>query len=857
MKLDRDEGDLAYFYALTLQLEYLTKLVTAAVVACIGDDADRHRYTLEHRLVRANSIGDWPETLNLALTGPAAQFFQPGAYDIVRDLTERVSSSDDRYGAIDHLRHAAEELDLKPEIGRKAALRQFFTLAARVRNRTRGHGATTAQQATAVCPNIAEAIAAITGSLRLFKVDWAYLHRNLSGKYRVVPLIGKCNELQYLKRTRDIRFPNGVFVILDSPVFVPLVFSDPNLLDVFLPNGDFRSGDFETLSYITNSLRRQDGQRWMDPAARLPGSQTEGGEGLDPIGEMFANLPPLGDYIARPLLQETLRSELLTTDRHALITLTGPGGIGKTTLALAALHEVAQQERAPYDVILWISARDIDLLESGPKPVSPRVSTLADIARLATDLLRPFVEVPKMNGERYLAECLAKDKVGRVLLVLDNFETLQNPADVFRWLDTHVRPPNKILITTRFRDFVGDYPIRVAGMTDDEAHALINREASRLEIEPLLEAGYKETVIQESEGHPYVIKILLGQVASERRAVKPRRIVANADQLLSAMFERTYSSLTPAAQRVFLLLSRWRAVVPEVAVEAVLLRPGNERFDVAEALNELRRFSLVEELGSESEEERFVAVPLAATMYGRRKLESSPFRATVEEDRKVLMEFGAGRESDVSRGVLPRIRNLVKAIAKRAANDPAGLQNAIPVLEYLASRVPHTYLELADLVVEAGWDKRGHERAKDYLRRFIETAPPPERWKAWMRVADLCAVTEDVVGEVQALSEAALLPVTKIGELEDIANRINSRTREARGRRFEQGWSAEIRVLLLRVIEVMERQLSDLSPSGCSRLAWLHVKSGNPERALDIARFGLTKDKTHLHCLNLVHKLDS
>src|SRR5258706_15593720 len=92
--LDRGEGDIAYFHALSLQLEYVTKVVTAGIVACLREDADRHRYSLEHRLVRANAIGDWTDVLNSALIGPAAHFFDPSAQQIVRDLTERVSSSD-------------------------------------------------------------------------------------------------------------------------------------------------------------------------------------------------------------------------------------------------------------------------------------------------------------------------------------------------------------------------------------------------------------------------------------------------------------------------------------------------------------------------------------------------------------------------------------------------------------------------------------------------------------------------------------------------------------------------------------------------------------------------------------------
>ena len=97
--------------------------------------------------------------------------------------------------------------------------------------------------------------------------------------------------------------------------------------------------------------------------------------------------------------------------------------------------------------------------------------------------------------------------------MFDNFETLESPADVFSWIDTHVRLPNKVLITTRSRDFAGDYPIEIGGMTDDEALGLIVQHAARLGIESLLGREYKEELIRESDGHPYVIKILLGQVA--------------------------------------------------------------------------------------------------------------------------------------------------------------------------------------------------------------------------------------------------------------------------------------------------------------------------------------------------------
>jgi hypothetical protein len=557
-------------------------------------------------------------------------------------------------------------------------------------------------------------------------------------------------------------------------------------------------------------------------------------------------------------LEARVREELERTDRHPIVSLTGPGGIGKTTVALAAIAEITKSDQPPYDVVLWMSARDIDLLESGPKPVAPRVVRKEEIARAAVELLEPRErDNAGFQPEAYFEAILAKGAAGPTLFVFDNFETVQSPADVFNWVDTHIRLPNKVLITTRFRDFAGDYPIEIGGMTDDEALRLIDQEAARLGIGDLIGANYKEELIDESHGHPYVIKILLGQVAAQGRAVKPERIVAGADQLLTALFERTYEALSPAGQRVFLLLCSWRVFLPAVAVEAVSLRPGNERFDAGAALAELKRFSLVEEIAPATDSERFVGVPLAAAAYGRRKLEVSPFKVAVEEDRKLLMEFGAGKREDVQRGVLPRIDRLVRAVATRASEDPRALEGFVPILEYVASRVPQAYLRLAQLVIETQGEQRGAERAKNYLRRFLETAQIHEKLHAWGRLAELCHATNDAVGEVHALSEAALLPGISAAEIGSLANQINNRIRDLKGRRVEDAWSPEVRSLIERVATALERRLTELSATDCSRLAWLYLNIGREDRARDIARIGLERDPSNDHCLNLVRKLGS
>ena len=369
--LDRAEGDYAYFQALSLKLEYVTKIVTSGVIACIGEDVDRHRYSLEHKLVRANSIGEWVEALNDALIGPPAQCFDSNALSLVRDLTERVGSGDWRYLAVTHLNQAAAEVGAKTQLGRKVALRQFFEIGTTFRNRSRGHGAPTSAQCGRSCSRLADGLDAVVRRLRLFELPWAYLHRNLSGKYRVSPLLGDTFPFDYLKSERDVQFPNGVFLYLEHPVHIPLVFSDPDVLDIALPNGDHKESTFSTLSYVTNEVVRQDGSAWS---------------------------------------------------------------------------------------------------EFGPKAVSPQVITQRDISRAAVELLEPSNSLSKgFEPGVFFQECLAEGTIGPTLFVLDNFETLQSPNDVFKWVDTHIRHPNKVLITTRFRDFNGDYAIKIGGMTDEQA----------------------------------------------------------------------------------------------------------------------------------------------------------------------------------------------------------------------------------------------------------------------------------------------------------------------------------------------------------------------------------------------------
>ena len=859
ISIDRRDSDSAYFLALSSKLEFLTKLTTLGILACIEDEVvNRHRYSVEHKLVRADSLGIWVAALNDVLVGPPSAYTIANARHITGQVTERVSAGDWRHTVVEDLKTAATRIGCDVEVGARVSLRQFYELGVQLRNRSRAHGAPTTQQLSVTCPPLANAVDRVAEGLLLFQLPWAYLHQNLSGKYRVSRLAGDDGAFDSLRSNNAERHPSGVYFHIDSPIRLHLVYSDPDLRDIALPNGNYHGGSFETLSYITNDDSRQDGTEWSHPPGQLPPSDTEGPATLDVLGSVFTNLPPLArGHIRRRTLEDGLKSELGESDRHPIVSLTGPGGIGKTTIAIATIREMAEQGRLPYDLVLWISARDIDLLDYGTRPVQPRVIREIDIASAAVELLEPEGRLLKtFNATKYFEDCLASGAAGETLFVLDNFETMRSPADVFAWIDAHVRPPNKVLITTRIRDFRGDYHIDIGGMNDDEATQLVDSHAGALGIKGLVTEEYRSQLIEESDGHPYVLKILLGKVAMERRVGKPERILAKSDHILRALFERTYSALSAGGQRVFLLLSSWRVLVPEIAVEAVMLRPEITRFDIADALDQLYRFSLVERTEAEEQDQVLIGVPLVAAIYGRRKLQASPMKIAVEEDRKILMEFGTDRPKASHRRVLPRIESLYRAVAARAQGHLIEFEQKRPLLEYLAERVPVAFVRLSDLVWELEFEGSA-ELGKEYLRRYIEVAPPREKAQAWAKLADRCRGSNDELGEVHALCEGAIEVSSDVERLGEYGNRLNNRIRWMKEQQSELAWSDEIASLLSRVASEFERRVNRLDGTNCSRLAWLYLNIGNTDRARDVAALGLRREPNNEYCRRLVQKLGS
>ena len=858
----RDDSDVVLFYDLMKLGELIVKTVTAGLIAAMPDDRERYRYRLVHGLVRANGVGDWSRSVEAATKPPLVERLTPAAREERNQLTQKSKAGSWQHEALSLLDECFAHLSVAKPPGQATGL-QWLRNFATLRNKTPvGHGAQLSTALSRACPNLENSIDLFTENFHLFQRPWAYISRSQSGKCQISKITAEMGDFEALKAGgQETPYKEGVYVYFDRPMLVELVFSNKDVQNFYFPNGNFngnkREPTFEVISYDSGATDERDASPYMSPPVELPRSETTGGE-LEVLGNSYTNIPPSrSGYIARRELEEELRQKL-THSRHEVITLAGRGGIGKTSLALTVLQKVAEQ--GTFEYIVWFSARDVDLLASGPKQVTQDVLTAQDIAKQFVRLTEPPERHNKgFDPLAHFCSALEKGVEGRPsLLVFDNFETVEGKREVYNIIDDFIRSPNKALITTRERSFTGDYAIEVGGMTNDEAQRLIDRTAIDLNINgSLLTQKYRRQLYMESEGHPYVIKILLGEVARSGQAKKPDRILASEEQILDALFESTYNeTLSPRAQRVFLILSNWRSVVPQLALEAVLLREAddkeNDRIRVGGAIDELYQSSFADVKESpDPENERFVFVPLTASLFGRRVLPVSPYKNMVQADLELLRKFGTTQQTDIQHGIGPKVESLFRNVER----ERNALTKYQPVLEVVARRYPPAWRHMVSLY-ERSSANGGPGRVKRAVEQYLKLPARPgeerEREEAWRKLAELRRETGDFVGEVNALIEMSRLPSCPIEDLTYTVRRfLNSLNRE------RDVWSRSQKLALIEELaDRMESRRAELYPNDFGRLAWLYLNKGDSDKATRATRQGLRKDPNNAYLCDLADKLN-
>ncbi len=522
---------------------------------------------------------------------------------------------------------------------------------------------------------------------------------------------------------------------------VPLAFFDDHARALWLFNDSANrvTGELAYIDYLQ-------GQTTMRPGhfarrhgfAELTLSETSATPLLRTGPGVFIanNLPERRSaHVSRPELERDLVKYTLD-DRRRILSLDGRGGVGKTYLAIEVCQDIARDAAAAkrFDAIVWVSGRDIDLTATGPKMVRQDVVTLEDILLFVVRACGEGGGAALPEGEALKRLFVDVCEAFRPLIIIDNFETYEEPEKIFREIDELVPNGAKVIITSRHRDYRGDFPITVGPMTEAESRQLIVREAHRRHVQAHFASEDRQLrVYQAARGHAYTMRLIVGQVTLGRTVHDACTDVEQDTEVMKALFERSLRLAAPSDVDLIAVLAALRVECP---LEALWLLPI-DRTEVTTAVGRLFNLSLLERIEQKVLREDQYACPTAAGMYVRKKFLDTPearkringlaalLRSHTQTLRMLAKKLGPGPKSALQAADV--MLQVARGAVDRKENDLA--RRAIDIATEFAPEDAMVCGEAARLSLRAG---SAPEKVDELFGHALDLdAANAEDWIAW------------------------------------------------------------------------------------------------------------------------------
>lgn len=233
------------------------------------------------------------------------------------------------------------------------------------------------------------------------------------------------------------------------------------------------------------------------------------------------NLPPEnydldGGFVGRDKEVRTI-NKLIKSDQDRIITITGAGGVGKTSIALKIAYSFLSDPQNLFDAIIWFSAKTDKLTEKGIVPLESQIrsdeqliSDILSIVDKATLENFKSANVPLDSYKAHLSNIFSSQKC---LLVIDNLETIIRNDNLIDFIK-NVPRPSQVLITSRkgLGEIERRYPL--SDMLEKDAIQLFKVVAFNRNRQDLLRIKNENIskLVKKVKCYPLLIKWSIGKV---------------------------------------------------------------------------------------------------------------------------------------------------------------------------------------------------------------------------------------------------------------------------------------------------------------------------------------------------------
>lgn len=313
---------------------------------------------------------------------------------------------------------------------------------------------------------------------------------------------------------------------------------------------------------------------------------------------------PIPDYSelfgAEPVLAQ-LSAWLLAAEGPRLIGLEALGGSGKTALAREMAGRMLNHPAKQFAEILWVSARQEDLLMDG------RIVPQADAARSTDDIITRLAD-KIMPGQ--LAGMARADKLARLapllttqpyLIIIDNLETVSDIQELLPTLFA-LKGATRFLLTSRvtLQSFAYVQSWHVTDLSRQDSYRLLDSELRRRARQSDLTEAQLDEIYQTVGGVPLALKLVAAQLQKLGlpKILEGLRVARQKapEAMYAFIYQRIWHLLTEPARLLLLALQPINPEGEDVAfLQEVSTLPEAE---FTAALGELRDYALLEVTGS-------------------------------------------------------------------------------------------------------------------------------------------------------------------------------------------------------------------------------------------------------------------
>lgn len=210
----------------------------------------------------------------------------------------------------------------------------------------------------------------------------------------------------------------------------------------------------------------------------------------------------------------------LQREKFPVVTITGAGGVGKTSLALKVIQEITQKPKSEkFDAIIWLSAKENKLSPFGIEDIEPTLKsydelldTIINVLGFGIELNEDFDNVEKKEDTVNMLFDLSNS----ILIIIDNLETVTDE----RIINFIIEAPQKTKFLVTSRKGMGQVERRyeLKQLKEKEAIYLFRQLAKDKQLGSLsiLDDEIIKKYVNKVSNYPLAIKWVIGQVARGR-----------------------------------------------------------------------------------------------------------------------------------------------------------------------------------------------------------------------------------------------------------------------------------------------------------------------------------------------------